>query len=302
MANESVLQTLSIEFSAVIQRTYESTVVISGRRSFASGIVWQPNLIVTADHLLGRTSEFDIYTSSGEQLAAVVAGRDPSMDVAVLKTQKELKAIQAVNDAALKAGELALCVGRAMRGRLLATLSMISGTDGAYRNWRGGTFDQFIGVDKTPYPGFSGSALVLTDGKIAGMNTAAFSRHFGLTVPASNIERLVQRVASKGFFGKPYLGVMMQPVRLPDKWKQSGTEFGMLVAGTEQGSPAEDAGVQLGDVIVRFDGKNLNSMEEIHELLNDASIGKEIVVGILRGGSVLDLKLKIGERPFHQNK
>src|SRR5262249_12936561 len=154
------------------------------------GIAWQKNLIVTADHLLGRSSEFSVYSSAGEELSAVVAGRDPSLDMAILKTDKDLKGIEAFSTDTVKAGELAICVGRAARGRLLSTLTMISGSDATYRNWRGGTFDQFIRLDLSPYPGFSGSALVSSDGKIAGMNTAAFSRQFGMTIPSSNIERL----------------------------------------------------------------------------------------------------------------
>src|SRR5262249_6522486 len=144
-----------------------------------------------------------------------VVGRDPSIDVAILKISSELKPINVVTDVSLKAGQLAVSLGRAAGGRVLANLAMISGTDDVYRNWRGGTLDSFIRLNLPPYPGFSGSALFLPNGKVAGMNTAAFSRHLGLPIPASNIDRIVQRVSSKGFAGKPYFGLRMQPARIP---------------------------------------------------------------------------------------
>ena len=90
--------------------------------------------------------------------------------------------------------------------------------------------DQFLRLDTGSYPGFSGSAFVLPNGKIAGMNTSAFSRHFGLVVPSSNIDRLIQRLNEKGSIGKPHLGVMMQPVPIPENLRvSSGTEIGLLV-------------------------------------------------------------------------
>jgi S1-C subfamily serine protease len=303
MTDQSAIQKLSSEFSELIERASKSIVLIPGRRSAASGIAWRKDLVITADHLLGRSGDYEIRTSSGEAVVASVIGRDPSIDIAILKTGSELEPLVAGASPPLKAGQLAVSIGRASGGRILSALTMVSGTDGAYRNWRGGSFDTFIRLDLAPYPGFSGSALILADGSVAGMNTSAFSRHFGLTVPASNIERLVERVSTKGFVGKPYLGVMMQPVRLSGKLRQSGTDIGLLVIGTEEGSPAEQSGILQGDVVVRVNGKTINSMEDIHDLLSDVSIGKEITVSLLRGGQPVEITMKIGERPArHQNK
>ncbi len=178
---------------------------------------------------------------------------------------------------------------------------MISGTNGEYRNWRGGKFDRFIRLDIAPFPGFSGSALLLPNGKIAGLNTSAFSRHFGLTIPASNIERVAQRLSTKGTIGRPYLGIMAQPVRLPEKLKeQAKIDVGLLLMGTETGSPAEDAGLLIGDILVRLNEKPINSTEEIQNLLTEESIGKDAKIGVIRGGSLLDVTVKIGERPSRQ--
>jgi S1-C subfamily serine protease len=141
----------------------------------------------------------------------------------------------------------------------------------------------------------------MPNGNIAGINTSAFSRHFGLTIPGSNIQRLVDRVISKGSIGRPYIGLMMQPVRLPEKFrKEAGTDIGLLLIGTENGSPAEQAGLAVGDIVVGLNGKAVNSIEELHDVLSSESIGSEIKVTILRGGKIENIQTKVGERPLRQ--
>lgn len=304
MAEQTLIQKLSDEISGMIQKVSKSIVLVQGRRFPSSGIVWQNKLVITADHTLPRADEVRIQTPDGEVISANIAGRDPSLDLAFLKPGKELQPVESEADgAAIKAGQFAISVGRASGGRLLAVTSMISGTDGEYRNWRGGKFDQFIRLDISPFPGFSGSALVLPNGKIAGLNTSAFSRHFGLTIPASNIERVVQRLSAKGTIGRPYLGIMAQPVRLPENLKeQSKAEIGLLLIGTEQGSPAEAAVLLIGDILVRLNEKTVNSTEEIQAVLNEESIGKEAKLSVIRGGNLQDITVTIGERSSrHQN-
>jgi S1-C subfamily serine protease len=299
MAQET-LEKLSEELSATIERASQSVVLVQGRRFPASGVVWKNNFVITTDHSLPRTTEVQIRTASGEMITGVIAGRDPSTDVAIIQTSKDLQPLE-ISEAPVKAGQLALILGRANGGRVLSVLTMISGTDSNYKNWRGGTFDQFIRLDSAPFLGFSGSALLLANGKITGINTSAFSRHFGLTIPGSNIQRLVDRVITKGSIGKPYLGLMMQPVRLPEKFrKEAGTDIGLLLIGTENGSPAEQAGLTVGDIVVGLNEKTLNSIEELHGFLSSQSIGTDLKITILRGGKIETVQAKVGERPSRQ--
>jgi serine protease Do len=299
MAQET-LEKLSEELSATIEKASQSVVLVQGRRFPASGVVWKKNLVITTDHSVARSNEVQIRTAAGEVITGTIAGRDPSTDIAIIQSSKDLQPLE-FSKTSLKAGQLAVILGRANGGRVLSMLTMISGTDNNYKNWRGGTFDQFIRLDSAPFPGFSGSALLMPNGTIAGINTAAFSRHFGLTIPASNIERLVERIQTKGTIGRPYLGLMMQPVRLPEKFKkEAGTDIGLLLIGTENGSPAEQAGLTVGDIVVGLNGKNVNSIEELHDVLTAESIGTEIKVTILRGGKIENVQTKVGERPLRQ--
>jgi serine protease Do len=299
MAQE-ILEKLSEELSATIEKASQSVVLVQGRRFPASGVVWKKNLVVTTDHSLPRSNGVQIRTASGEVISGAIAGRDPATDVAIIQSSKDLQPVE-FSKTSLKAGQLAVILGRANGGRVLSMLTMISGTDNNHKNWRGGTFDQFIRLDAAPFPGFSGSALLMPNGNIAGINTAAFSRHFGLTIPGSNIEHLVERIQTKGTIGRPYLGLMMQPVRLPEKFrKEAGTDIGLLLIGTENESPAEQAGLAVGDIVVGLNGKNVNSIEELHDVLTAESIGTEIKVTILRGGKVENVQAKVGERPLRQ--
>lgn len=299
MAQE-ILEKLSEELSATIEKASQSVVLVQGRRFPASGVVWKKNLVVTTDHSLPRSNEVQIRTASGEIISGAIAGRDPATDVAIVQSSKDLQPLE-FSKTSLKAGQLAIILGRANGGRVLSVLTMISGTDNNYKNWRGGTFDQFIRLDSALFPGFSGSALLMPNGTIAGINTAAFSRHFGLTIPASNIERLVERIQTKGTIGRPYLGLMMQPVRLPEKFrKEAETDIGLLLIGTENGSPAEQVGLAVGDIVVGLNGKTVNSIEELHDVLTAESIGTEIKVTILRGGRIENVQTKVGERPLRQ--
>jgi S1-C subfamily serine protease len=301
MAEQKLIEQLSNEISSAIESISKSVVLVQGRRFPSSGIVWQENLVITTDHSLPRSEEVQIQIASGEVIQGNIVGRDPSIDVAFLKTTAKLETAPIETNANLKTGQFAIALGRAAGGRLIAVTSMISGSDGEYRNWRGGKFDRFIRLDIAPFPGFSGSALVLANGKIAGLNTSAFSRHFGLTVPASNIERVAQRLSTKGSIGRPYLGIMAQPVRLPEKLKeQAKTEIGLLLMGTETGSPSEAAGLLIGDILVRLNEKTVNSTEEIQNLLTEDSVGKDVKVGVIRGGNLQEVAVKVGERPSRQ--
>ncbi|HEY4490566.1 MAG TPA: serine protease, partial [Acidobacteriota bacterium] len=159
-----IIEQLNLEFSEIVARVSKSVVSISGRRTVASGIAWTTDLIIAPAHSLHRGAEYELITSDGETLAATVAGRDPSVDIAILKSKTSLPEVEKSLNEPLQSGELAISLGRARGGRLLSVLTMLSISDTAYRNWRGGTFDRFIRLDIFPFPGFSGSALVLANG------------------------------------------------------------------------------------------------------------------------------------------
>jgi len=171
---------------------------------------------------------------------------------------------------------------------------------GPWRTWRGGgELDQFIRPDLTMYPGFSGGPLIGSTGEFLGINTAGLHRS-GITVPAVTVERVAAQLLEKGRVEKPWLGLAMQAVPLPEslRGKLNLTESeGLLVAHTEPGSPAEKAGVLLGDVLVSLGGKPVTDTDSVQDVLRGNKVGSAISAGLVRGGAMATVKITLEARP-----
>jgi S1-C subfamily serine protease len=153
------------------------------------------------------------------------------------------------------------------------------------------------------YPGFSGGPLVNVEGKVVGVNTNGLGRGRAITVPVSTVNRTVDELLEKGHIARPYLGLAMQPVAIPEslrgKVKSSATS-GLMVLHVEPSGPADKAGIVLGDVIVELQGKAALDTDNIQELLASAKIGDSISAGVLRAGTLLQIRVSLGERPARQ--
>ena len=164
----------------------------------------------------------------------------------------------------------------------------------------GGRLDPHLRLDLNLYPGFSGGPLVTGQGKIVGVNTSGLSRGRAVTIPVSTVNLVVDELLEKGHIARPYLGLAMQPVAIPDALRgnlKSGTATGLLVVHVEPGSPADKAGVLLGDVLTELHGKTLEEMENVQELLGSARIGESLATKLIRGGSLVQLSITLSERP-----
>jgi S1-C subfamily serine protease len=162
----------------------------------------------------------------------------------------------------------------------------------------GGNIDQFIRPDITLYPGFAGGALVDAAGYVVGMNTSG-RRGTALTIPATTVNRVIDQLLAKGRISRGYLGVGMQPVRLPNNLQTDlnlTTTTGVIVVNIEAGSPADNAGLLLGDVLVKFDGVPVTDTGDVLALLNNSDrIGKPVTLQVIRGGALLELDVVVGE-------
>lgn len=298
---QSVWATLSNELAEASSDAGKSVVAVHGRRHPSSGILWSKDAVVTSNHALRRDEDISVTLAPGQNVAARVAGRDAGTDLAVVRLQQPLEAdAPRWGDASkLRIGELVLALGRSWRGNIVASSGIVSGLMGRWRTWRGGELDQFIRPDLTLYPGFSGGPLVNAQGEIVGVNTAGLHRS-GIAIPAATVERVVAELLEKGRIERPYLGLAMQPVTLPESLRTSLNLIpgeGLLVAHVEPGSPADKGGVLLGDVLVEVEGKTVADTDSVQELLRSLKVGQTIGLNLVRGGTLSQKNLTLSARP-----
>ena len=281
------------QFSASLARLVEgvsaSVVEIrSGRRTLASGFVWRPELVVTADEALG---DYDAATVAldGHKFEATLVGRDPSTDVAVLRVGGlGAPALPMSSGFAPKTGWIVLAAAR-REGSVSARLGIVSMTGGPWLSMRGGQIDSLICLDLTLDRWSEGGPVIDSERRAFGMAVRGHRRSV-LAIPAATIERVAARILEKGSVKPGYLGLGLHPVRI-----QAGT--GLMVLGVAPGSPGEAAGVLQGDVITAWNGEALAGMRDVLRRLGPDSAGQAVELSLLRGGQSSTVKCLIGTRP-----
>lgn len=304
----SALVAVSDELVDAVARVRASVVAIHARpRIPSSGVLWRPGVVVTADHTVKRDEEITITLDGGRTMAAQLAGRDSSTDLAVLTFDAgaaggESAATPArVGDAlALRVGQLVLAIGRPGDGDVTASLGVVSALGPAWRTWRGGEIDRFIRLDLSIYDGFSGGAAVTAGGEVVGINSSGLARGSAVTVPAATVSRVVDQLARGGRVARGYLGAAMQPVRLPARFVASlglTSDAGLIVLGVESGGPAEQGGLLVGDVVVSFGGAPVRDPADVLSLLEPDRVGQAVTARVVRAGALADVLVTVGERP-----
>jgi S1-C subfamily serine protease len=280
------------------QSRTDAVVRVEARRGVpATGVLWNDTLIVTAHHALERDDHIPAGLGDGRILTASLVGRDPTTDIAVLRVEGTgLRAPVWADPTDLRVGHLVLALGRPGR-TVQATLGVVSALGADWRTPMGGQLDHCLQTDVLMYPGFSGGPLVNAMGQVLGMNTSAVLRGISLTIPTPTIRRVVETLLAHGRMRRGYLGIGSQPVRLPESMAQHvGQDTGLLVVSVEPGSPADQAGLLLGDVIVAFDGQPTRTLEDLLSLLDEQRIGKSSPVRLVRGGQAVEAVITVGER------
>jgi S1-C subfamily serine protease len=290
------LQSLSNDLTAAVERAGRSVFGVSGRARLGStGVHWRPGLIVTADHTVHVDEEVSVTRPDGRTLTARVAGRDPTIDVAVLKLDAPGVEVAEIADSdAVRVGHIVLALGAGPR----ASWGVVSSI-GEGRNGKSTAGDLFH-LDLTLYPGFSGGPLVDVLGRVVGINTSGSSRHWQLAIPASAVNRVVDELLRRGRIPRAYLGVSTQPVRLPEALRQKlslDQQTAVIVVEVQSESPAAAAGLSIGDVIVALGATRIADPTDLKSALRPDKVGESITASVLRGGEPKNVQLTVGERP-----
>jgi len=294
----NVLVELSNAMAEAAEKVGASTVMVNARRRIpATGIVYAADLILTANHVVEREEGITVTLGDGTEIPATVAGRDHGTDLALLRLESpKAKPAETAKDA--KVGQLVLALGRPSEAGIEASLGVVSVVGGPVHT-RHGAINKYIRTDTTPFPGFSGGPLVDAEGRVLGLNTSGFGHGAAITIPADLAWKVAEQLAEHGSVRRGYLGVRSQGVEIPEaaqKALKREQATGLLLVGVESDSPAGDAGLMVGDIIVAIDGQPVQNHDELLARLSGDVIDKSTPVEVLRGGQPQKIDVKIGAR------
>lgn len=285
----SPLQSVSDSLADIVARTGHSIVSLRAGRSRASGFFWRPGLIVTAEEALPEDAEIAVSQGDAEAVATVV-GRDPSTDIALLRTAAADRPHVVLDPVAVRTGAFALAIG-ARSGAPVMAFGAVSLAGGPWRSLRGGAIDARIELDLALRRTGEGSLALDASGRAFGM--AVFGpRRRVLVIPSATIERVATQLAAHGRIARGYLGLALQPVRLDE-----GEGAGVMVMGVDAKSPGAQAGVRQGDIIVAWNSEPVRGLRSVIHALGPESVGTAVRLGLRRAGEAAEVTLTIGERP-----
>jgi S1-C subfamily serine protease len=284
----SPLQSYSDALCGLVTHAAPGVVTIQSHRFRASGIVWRPGLIVTADEALPDEAEITVTLSSGETVPATIAGRDPTTDIALLRVDRTNLQPAPLSPCNATAGALAIVVA-GHDGGATAALGVVALAGPAWRSLRGGEIEQRLELDVALRRSAEGGLVLDAAGRGIGM--AVFGpRRRVLVIPAATIDRVATRLQSHGRINRGYLGLGLHPVRL------TTGGAGVMVMSIDAKGPAVAADVRQGDVIVACNGQAIRGIQSLLASLGPDSPGTTVTLSVLRGGAPVEKTLTVGER------
>jgi S1-C subfamily serine protease len=300
MENNNVFTLLSDGIAHAVETGAAGTVLVNSRRRFpASGVVYQANLVLTADHVVENDDDIVILGPDHQQYKAALVGRDPGSDLALLKLEgSALSAVQ-VSKKDPQIGQLALALGRPSPEGPQVSLGVISSMGGPVRNGRGGLLEKYLQAEVNPLPGFSGGPLIDTEGLVLGINTSGIAGGILLTIPVPIAWVVAETLAVHGRIQHGYIGIRSQPVKIPESAQDAlgrKQDTGLLLVGLEEDGPSIKAGLMVGDILVAVNSNPVTDPDELWMQLSGNSVGKNIPVEVLRGGQKKVIMVLVAER------
>ncbi len=294
------LVSLSNAMADAVEKAGQFTVLVDARRRLpATGIAYSANLVLTADHAVERDEDIHILLPKGDQVSASIAGRDPGSDLALLRLKDNALSAAVPAPQTARLGQIVIAVGRPSSEGLQVSLGVISAIGGPARTGRGGLLEQFLRTDAIPYPGFSGGPLIDAYANVLGINTSGAARGVSLTIPSNLAWATAKTLAEHGHIRRGYLGIRSQPVELPASQRQllkREQDAGLLLVSVENGSPASEGGLMVGDILVGIAGQQIEDPDQLLSRLAGEIVGHLTPFEIMRGGQLVTIQVKIGER------
>lgn len=279
------------DFSGIPKRSYK-------KRSLGSGfIITSDGYIVTNNHVIEKATEIKVILKDGTEYTAKVIGKDKLTDLALIKInpQNPLPTVELGDSDKLKIGEWVIAIGNPLGLSYTVTAGIVSGK-GRFLNES--PYDNFIQTDASINPGNSGGPLVNMEGKVVGINTAIipYAQGIGFAIPINQAKFVIDQLMKKGKVVRGYLGIYIQEIT-PELGKSLNLPVtkGVIVARVEKDSPADKAGLKAGDVILEFNGKKIEHINDLTVAVSTTPPGSVVEVKILRGNTEKVITAKVGE-------
>lgn len=285
----------------VVAALAPAVVQVQGHRAPVSGVVYADDVVMTNARALGRDDGLRVRAHDGRAIDATLHGWDPATGLALLRASGlSLAAARPATEPA-RVGNLAIAVARSWSNAVTASIGIVSIIGGPLRTGRRRQIDEVIRTTAPMHEGFAGGAFADVSGNLIGIATAAAIRGLGVIIPAAIAWKTAAALLEHGRIRRGYLGVAGQQVRLAERQRAGERgEHALLVAGVKADSPADRAGLLVGDILLSFDGQAVESPEELLELLSGERVGRDVVLRVLRGDSVTEVRVTIADRADRQ--
>ncbi len=276
---------------------YDSHDSISRPNSLGSGfVIDSQGYIITNNHVVKNADEIQVILSDGRSFDAKIIGRDAQLDIAVIKINPpaNLPAVKLGNSDGLKIGDWVVAVGNPFGLGHTVTAGILSAKG---RVIGAGPYDNFLQTDASINPGNSGGPLFNLNGEVIGVNTAIIrgGQGIGFAIPINMAKAIIPQLIKNGKVERGYLGVGLKEIDAELAKKLGlGTPKGALVAMVYEGTPAEQAGLQTGDIILKFNQKPILHKQDLPIYVSQSPVGSDVEIEILRNGKARTLEVKLG--------
>lgn len=296
----TTLESVSKDVAAKVAALESIALRVGTDRGGSTAVRWSDDgLVVAVNHALPDGEGLRAQLPDGRSVSAELVGRDPTTDLALLRVDAGAlpAAAKLADPAGLAAGQLLLRLARTPRGPR-AALRLIAALGDGFRTHLGGRIDRRIELDATPARGFAGSLVASASGALLGLTTGALARGRVLVVPSATIERVVSRLVQHGSVRRGYLGIGVHPARLPAAWaERHGQRVALAVTALRPDSPAERAGVLVGDLVLAIAGDAALDAASLQRHLDPETVGSTVELSVLRGGEEKKVAVAIEARP-----
>ncbi len=273
-----------------------------GESGQGSGFVIAPDgLILTNSHVVHKSRDIHVSLPDGHRVPAALIGEDPDTDLAVVRAAASgLPALKLGDSQAVRVGQLVIAIGNPLGFSATVTAGVVSALGRSLRSRTGRLMDDVIQTDAALNPGNSGGPLVNSRGEVVGVNTAIISGAQGLcfAIAANTAQYVVGRLIRDGRIRRSYIGVAGQNVPIARqivRYYGLGVSRGVLVATIEPDSPAAKSSMREGDLIIGLGGREISSIDQLHQLLTEERIGEDVPLIVIRGTEKLEISITPGE-------